>query len=232
VEGSCEHGNEPSGSIILENSWVAAQLAASQEGLSFIELVTYVLGATNLFPFSQLLKFFLHVPASGSSHVSFSPPPFGLYKLASQGSHSYMLFPHSLIYPTRFCVYCRFLINLEVWQGSAMLCRFLGSLFDPQMEAVRSSETSANSYQSTLRNMPDDIIFHSYRLRTSNANYKNYFSCFSFLWLRVGIFPTLLLNVRLFFIHKMWRLSKKRSFSLTLYVIQVQTPPSSKIHFN
>jgi hypothetical protein len=34
VEGSCEHGNEPSGSIKAGVSWVAAQLAASQEGLS------------------------------------------------------------------------------------------------------------------------------------------------------------------------------------------------------
>jgi hypothetical protein len=35
VEGSCEHGNEPSGSInCREVHGVAAQLAASQEGLS------------------------------------------------------------------------------------------------------------------------------------------------------------------------------------------------------
>jgi hypothetical protein len=35
VEGSCEHWNEPSGSVMcLGSSWVAAQLAASQEGLS------------------------------------------------------------------------------------------------------------------------------------------------------------------------------------------------------
>jgi hypothetical protein len=39
VEGSCEHGNEPSSSIkcreVLE-CWVAAQLAVSQEGLSSV----------------------------------------------------------------------------------------------------------------------------------------------------------------------------------------------------
>jgi hypothetical protein len=35
VEGSCEHGNELSGSIKF---WVAAQLAASQEGLSSMKL--------------------------------------------------------------------------------------------------------------------------------------------------------------------------------------------------
>jgi hypothetical protein len=37
VEGSCEHGNEPTGTRFnktLGSSWVAAQLAASQEGLS------------------------------------------------------------------------------------------------------------------------------------------------------------------------------------------------------
>jgi hypothetical protein len=37
VEGSCEHGNEPSGfHKMLGNSSVAAQLAASQEGLSSV----------------------------------------------------------------------------------------------------------------------------------------------------------------------------------------------------
>jgi hypothetical protein len=39
VAKSCEHGNEPSGSIVLENSSVAVQLAASQEGLSSMEIV-------------------------------------------------------------------------------------------------------------------------------------------------------------------------------------------------
>jgi hypothetical protein len=35
VEGSCEHGDEPSGSLkLLGIFWMAAQLAASQEGLS------------------------------------------------------------------------------------------------------------------------------------------------------------------------------------------------------
>jgi hypothetical protein len=35
VEGSCEHGDEPSGSLkMLGSSLVAAPLAASQEGLS------------------------------------------------------------------------------------------------------------------------------------------------------------------------------------------------------
>jgi hypothetical protein len=35
VEGSCEHPNEPSGfHKMLGSSWVAAQLADSQEGLS------------------------------------------------------------------------------------------------------------------------------------------------------------------------------------------------------
>jgi hypothetical protein len=34
VEGPCEHGNEPSGSI-------NAQVAASDEGLSFMELVLF-----------------------------------------------------------------------------------------------------------------------------------------------------------------------------------------------
>jgi hypothetical protein len=37
VEGSCEHGDEPSGSLkSLGISWMAAQLAASQEGLSSV----------------------------------------------------------------------------------------------------------------------------------------------------------------------------------------------------
>jgi hypothetical protein len=41
VEGSCEHGNEPSGSIkLLETSLVAERLAASQEGLSSMESVS------------------------------------------------------------------------------------------------------------------------------------------------------------------------------------------------
>jgi hypothetical protein len=39
VEGSCEHGNEPSGSIkCWGNSCVAAQLAASQKELGSMEL--------------------------------------------------------------------------------------------------------------------------------------------------------------------------------------------------
>jgi hypothetical protein len=43
VESSCEHGNEPSVSIkCWGSSEVAAQLAASQEGLSFMgELYSY-----------------------------------------------------------------------------------------------------------------------------------------------------------------------------------------------
>jgi putative ribosome biogenesis GTPase RsgA len=36
LEDSCEHGNEPSGSIKYS---LAAQLAASQEGLSYMKLV-------------------------------------------------------------------------------------------------------------------------------------------------------------------------------------------------
>jgi hypothetical protein len=37
VEGSCEHGDEPSGSLkLLGIFWMAAQLAASQEGLSSV----------------------------------------------------------------------------------------------------------------------------------------------------------------------------------------------------
>jgi hypothetical protein len=37
VEGYCEHGDEPSGSLkLLGVSWVAARLAASQEGLSSV----------------------------------------------------------------------------------------------------------------------------------------------------------------------------------------------------
>jgi hypothetical protein len=37
VEGSCEHGDEPSGSLkLLGISWMAAQLAAFQEGLSSV----------------------------------------------------------------------------------------------------------------------------------------------------------------------------------------------------
>jgi hypothetical protein len=40
MEGSCEHGNETFGfHLILGNFSVVAQLVASQEGLSFIELV-------------------------------------------------------------------------------------------------------------------------------------------------------------------------------------------------
>jgi hypothetical protein len=39
VEGSCEHGDEPSGSLkLLASSPVAAQLAASQEGFSSISM--------------------------------------------------------------------------------------------------------------------------------------------------------------------------------------------------
>jgi hypothetical protein len=35
VEGSCEHGDEPSGSLkLLGISWIAAQYAAFQEGFS------------------------------------------------------------------------------------------------------------------------------------------------------------------------------------------------------
>jgi hypothetical protein len=39
VEGSCEHGDEPLGSIISGKSIVVAQLAASQEWLSSMKLV-------------------------------------------------------------------------------------------------------------------------------------------------------------------------------------------------
>jgi hypothetical protein len=42
VKGSCEHGNEPSEfHKMLENSSVTAQVAASQEGLRSMELVTW-----------------------------------------------------------------------------------------------------------------------------------------------------------------------------------------------
>jgi hypothetical protein len=42
VAGSCEDGNEPSGSIkMLGNFSVAERLAASQEGLRSMELVSY-----------------------------------------------------------------------------------------------------------------------------------------------------------------------------------------------
>jgi hypothetical protein len=41
VEGSCDHGNEPSGSINAGKVLgVATQLAASQEGLSSMKLVS------------------------------------------------------------------------------------------------------------------------------------------------------------------------------------------------
>jgi hypothetical protein len=41
VAGSCEHSNEPLNSIkLLGNSGVAERLAASQEGLSSMELVS------------------------------------------------------------------------------------------------------------------------------------------------------------------------------------------------
>jgi hypothetical protein len=41
VEGSCEHGNEPSGSIkCWEVLRVAAQLVASQEGLNTMKSVS------------------------------------------------------------------------------------------------------------------------------------------------------------------------------------------------
>jgi hypothetical protein len=54
MKGSCEHGNEPSGSIkILGNSSVTAKLAASQEGLSPMQLVF------ELFGFSFLI--YVHV---------------------------------------------------------------------------------------------------------------------------------------------------------------------------
>jgi hypothetical protein len=37
LRGSCEHGDEPSGSLKLMGiSWMVAQLAASQEGLSSV----------------------------------------------------------------------------------------------------------------------------------------------------------------------------------------------------
>jgi hypothetical protein len=40
VAGSCEHGNQPSGSIKRRGiSWLAERLSASQEGLCSIELV-------------------------------------------------------------------------------------------------------------------------------------------------------------------------------------------------
>jgi hypothetical protein len=38
VGGSCEHGTEPLDSIMFGNSYVAAQLLASQEVLTSIEL--------------------------------------------------------------------------------------------------------------------------------------------------------------------------------------------------
>jgi hypothetical protein len=40
VEGSCEHGNETFGfRKMLSYSWVAERLAASQEGLTSMELI-------------------------------------------------------------------------------------------------------------------------------------------------------------------------------------------------
>jgi hypothetical protein len=41
VEGSCEHGNEPSASIKCWEILVAAQLADSQEQLISTELISY-----------------------------------------------------------------------------------------------------------------------------------------------------------------------------------------------
>jgi hypothetical protein len=47
VEASYEHGNEPSGSIkCWEIILVAAQLAASQEGLGSMELVHHTIQAS------------------------------------------------------------------------------------------------------------------------------------------------------------------------------------------
>jgi hypothetical protein len=42
MEGSCDHNNGPLSSKRLENSWVAERLVASQEGLSSMELVSYL----------------------------------------------------------------------------------------------------------------------------------------------------------------------------------------------
>jgi hypothetical protein len=41
LEGSCEHGNEPTDSIKFKNSWVAEWLMASHEELSSMELAGY-----------------------------------------------------------------------------------------------------------------------------------------------------------------------------------------------
>jgi hypothetical protein len=40
VEGCCEHDNEPSGSVICQEFLDSKRLAASQEGLSSMELVS------------------------------------------------------------------------------------------------------------------------------------------------------------------------------------------------
>jgi hypothetical protein len=39
---------------------------------------------------------------------------------------------------------------------------FLGILFDPEIEAVRSSETSANLYRTIRHHIPEDCTFHGF----------------------------------------------------------------------
>jgi hypothetical protein len=65
VDRSCEHGNEPSGSIKGGEfiSWLAVWLSASQEGLCSMELVgysffPYVLTTGNLFSILCTMPFF------------------------------------------------------------------------------------------------------------------------------------------------------------------------------
>jgi hypothetical protein len=41
VKGSCEHGNEPAGSVKCREIELAARMVASQERLSSMKLVSY-----------------------------------------------------------------------------------------------------------------------------------------------------------------------------------------------
>jgi hypothetical protein len=59
MEGSCEHGNEPSGYVkMLGNSRVAERLAVSEEGLGSMELVKTCISVIIIFLFIPVAVIF------------------------------------------------------------------------------------------------------------------------------------------------------------------------------
>jgi hypothetical protein len=61
------------------------------------------------------------------------------------------------------------LLRRKVWNNNAEVSEVLAASIALMMEASSTSETSANFYQTTRRNNPEDAIFRqlNYRLRST-----------------------------------------------------------------